>query len=267
MEMKDFSLEGKVALVTGASYGIGFAIAEGMAKAGATIVFNDIRQELVDKGLAAYEEAGVEAHGYVCDVTDEDAVQAMVKQIAQEVGVVDILVNNAGIIKRIPMCEMTAAQFRQVVDVDLNAPFIVSKAVIPGMIEKGHGKIINICSMMSELGRETVSAYAAAKGGLKMLTKNIASEYGEYNIQCNGIGPGYIETPQTAPLRERQAEAATRSTSSSSQRRRRRGGAPRRTLWVRRCSLPATLPTSSTAMCCMWTAASSPTSASSRNER
>ncbi len=208
MEMKDFSLEGKVALVTGASYGIGFAIAEGMAKAGATIVFNDIRQELVDKGLAAYREAGVEAHGYVCDVTDEDAVQAMVKQIAQEVGVIDILVNNAGIIKRIPMCEMTAAQFRQVVDVDLNAPFIVSKAVIPGMIEKGHGKIINICSMMSELGRETVSAYAAAKGGLKMLTKNIASEYGEYNIQCNGIGPGYIETPQTAPLRERQADGS-----------------------------------------------------------
>ena len=189
MEMKDFSLEGKVALVTGASYGIGFAIAEGMAKAGATIVFNDIRQELVDKGLAAYKEAGVEAHGYVCDVTDEDAVQAMVKQIAQEVGVIDILVNNAGIIKRIPMCEMTAA-------------------VIPGMIEKGHGKIINICSMMSELGRETVSAYAAAKGGLKMLTKNIASEYGEYNIQCNGIGPGYIETPQTAPLRERQADGS-----------------------------------------------------------
>ena len=138
----------------------------------------------------------MEAHGYVCDVTDEDAVQAMVKQIEQEVGVVDILVNNAGIIKRIPMCEMTAAQFRQVVDVDLNAPFIVSKAVIPGMIEKGHGKIINICSMMSELGRETVSAYAAAKGGLKMLTKNIASE------------PGYIETPQTAPLRERQADGS-----------------------------------------------------------
>ena len=185
MEMKDFSLEGKVALVTGASYGIGFAIAEGMAKAGATIVFNDIKQELVDKGLAAYKEAGVEAHGYVCDVTDEDAVQAMVKQIAQEVGVIDI-----------------------VVDVDLNAPFIVSKAVIPGMIEKGHGKIINICSMMSELGRETVSAYAAAKGGLKMLTKNIASEYGEYNIQCNGIGPGYIEPPQTAPLRERQADGS-----------------------------------------------------------
>ena len=116
-------------------------------------------------------------------------------------GVIDILVNNAGIIKRVPMLEMAAADFRKVIDIDLNGPFIVSKAVIPGMIKKGHGKIINICSMMSELGRETVSAYAAAKGGLKMLTKNIASEYGQYNIQCNGIGPGYIETPQTAPLR------------------------------------------------------------------
>ena len=202
----NFSLEGKIALVTGASYGIGFAIASAYAQAGATIVFNDIKQELVDKGLAAYKELGIEAHGYVCDVTDEDAVQAMVAKIEEEVGVIDILVNNAGIIKRIPMIEMTAAEFRQVINVDLNAPFIVSKAVIPSMIKKGHGKIINICSMMSELGRETVSAYAAAKGGLKMLTKNIASEYGQYNIQCNGIGPGYIATPQTAPLREIQPD-------------------------------------------------------------
>lgn len=199
--LKQFSLEGKVALVTGASYGIGFALATAMSECGATIVFNDIKQELVDKGLAAYKEIGIDAHGYVCDVTNEDMVQDMVKKIENEVGVIDILVNNAGIIKRIPMCDMTAAEFRQVIDVDLNAPFIVAKAVIPSMIKKGHGKIINICSMMSELGRETVSAYAAAKGGLKMLTKNIASEYGEFNIQCNGIGPGYIETPQTAPLR------------------------------------------------------------------
>ena len=152
-----------------------------------------------EKVLAAYKEEGINAHGYVCDVTNEDAVNAMVAQVEKEVGVIDILVNNAGIIKRIPMCEMSADQFRQVIDVDLNAPFIVSKAVIPSMIKKGHGKIINICSMMSELGRETVSAYAAAKGGLKMLTRNIASEYGEFNIQCNGIGPGYIATPQTAP--------------------------------------------------------------------
>ena len=198
---KNFSLEGKVAFVTGASYGIGFAIASAYAAAGATIVFNDIKQELVDKGIASYQEAGINAHGYVCDVTDETQVQATVKKIEEEVGVIDILVNNAGIIKRIPMLEMEASDFRKVIDVDLNAPFIVSKAVIPSMIKKGHGKIINICSMMSELGRETVSAYAAAKGGLKMLTRNIASEYGEYNIQCNGIGPGYIETPQTAPLR------------------------------------------------------------------
>ena len=208
MDMKAFSLEGKIALVTGASYGIGFAIAKGMAAAGATIVFNDIKQELVDKGLAAYKEAGIDAHGYVCDVTDEDAVNALVKKVEEEVGVIDILVNNAGIIKRIPMLEMSAKDFRQVIDVDLNAPFIVAKAVIPSMIKKGHGKIINICSMMSELGRETVSAYAAAKGGLKMLTRNIASEYGEYNIQCNGIGPGYIATPQTAPLRERQPDGS-----------------------------------------------------------
>ena len=206
--MVNFSLEGKVALVTGASYGIGFAIATGFAKAGAKIVFNDIKQELVDKGIASYKEIGIEAKGYVCDVTNEDQVNAMVAQIEQEVGPINILVNNAGIIKRIPMHEMTAAEFRQVIDIDLNGPFICSKAVIPTMMKMGGGKIINICSMMSELGRETVSAYAAAKGGLKMLTRNIASEYGQYNIQCNGIGPGYIATPQTAPLRERQADGS-----------------------------------------------------------
>jgi len=149
-----------------------------------------------------------DCHPVYCDVTDEAAVNATAAKIEQEVGVVDILVNNAGIIKRIPMTDMSAADFRQVIDVDLNAPFIVAKAVLPSMIKRGSGKIINICSMMSELGRETVSAYAAAKGGLKMLTKNIASEFGQYNIQCNGLGPGYIETPQTAPLRERQSDGS-----------------------------------------------------------
>ncbi len=201
-----FSLEGKIALVTGASYGIGFAIASALAEAGAVIVFNDINSDLVAKGLSEYKAKGIQAFGYVFDVTKEDEVNAAITVIEREVGVIDILVNNAGIIKRIPMCEMSAADFRQVIDVDLNGPFIVAKAVIPAMIRKGHGKIINICSMMSELGRETVSAYAAAKGGLKMLTRNIASEFGEHNIQCNGIGPGYIATPQTAPLRERQAD-------------------------------------------------------------
>ena len=205
---QNFDLTGKVALVTGASYGIGFAIAKALSAAGATICFNDLKQEFVDKGLANYAAEGIKAHGYVCNVCDEEGVQAMVKKIEEEVGVIDILVNNAGIIKRIPMTEMSASDFRKVIDVDLNAPFICSKAVIPAMIEKGHGKIINICSMMSELGRETVSAYAAAKGGLKMLTRNICSEYGEKNIQCNGIGPGYIETPQTAPLRMPQPDGS-----------------------------------------------------------
>ena len=206
--MVNFSLEGKVALVTGASYGIGFALATAFAEAGAKIVFNDIKQELVDKGLAAYKEKGIEAHGYVCDVTNEDQVNAMVAKIAEEVGPINILVNNAGIIKRIPMHEMKRAEFQQVIDIDLVGPFIVSSAVLPEMMERREGKIINICSMMSELGRETVSAYAAAKGGLKMLTRNICSEYGAYNIQCNGLGPGYIATPQTAPLRELQADGS-----------------------------------------------------------
>ena len=208
MDIKDFSLEGKIAWITGASYGIGFAIAKAYAACGATIVFNDISEELVNKGLASYKETGIKAYGFVCDVTDENAVNSLVNKIETEIGVVDILVNNAGIIRRIPMTEMSAEEFRKVIDVDLNAPFICAKAVIPSMIKKGHGKIINICSMMSELGRETVSAYAAAKGGLKMLTRNICSEYGEHNIQCNGIGPGYIATPQTAPLREKQPDGS-----------------------------------------------------------
>ena len=203
-----FSLEGKNAWITGASYGIGFNIAKAFAAAGAKIIFNDIKQELVDKGLEAYKAEGIDATGYVCDVTNEDQVKALVEQIHKEVGQIDILVNNAGIIKRIPMHEMKRAEFQQVIDIDLVGPFICSSAVIPEMMERKEGKIINICSMMSELGRETVSAYAAAKGGLKMLTRNICSEYGGYNIQCNGIGPGYIATPQTAPLRERQPDGS-----------------------------------------------------------
>ena len=176
-----FSLEGKNAWITGASYGIGFNIAKAFAAAGIkNIIFNDIKQELVDKGLAAYKEAGIEnVTGYVCDVTDENAVKELVERIHREVGQIDILVNNAGIIKRIPMHEMKRAEFQQVIDIDLVGPFIVSSAVIPEMMERREGKIINICS-----------------------------EYGEYNIQCNGIGPGYIATPQTAPLRERQPDGS-----------------------------------------------------------
>ena len=189
-----FSLEGKNAWITGTSYGIGFNIAKALAEAGANmIVFNDISEEAMQRGLENYKAAGIEnVKGYVCDVTDEEGVKALVEKIHAEVGQIDILVNNAGIIKRIPMHEMKRAEFQQVIDIDLVAPYICAAAVLPEMMERREGKIINICSMMSELGRETVSAYAAAKGGLKMLTRNICSEYGEYNIQCNGIGPGYI---------------------------------------------------------------------------
>ncbi len=199
-----FSLKGKTALVTGAAYGIGFAIAEALAGAGADIAFCCRSGEHLDTALENYRKKGIAAKGFICDVTDEAQLSDMIEKI----GAVDILVNNAGIIKRIPMTEMSVSEFKEVIDIDLTAPFICSKAVIPGMIKRGGGKIINVCSMMSELGRETVSAYASAKGGLKMLTKNIASEYGQYNIQCNGIGPGYIATPQTAPLREIQPDGS-----------------------------------------------------------
>lgn len=208
MKMDMFDLTGKIVLITGGAHSIGFALGVGFARAGATVCFNSSNEASLERGMQAYAEAGISVHGYVADVTDEAAVKAMISRIEEEVGVVDILVNNAGVIKRIPMTDMRVEDFAKVIDVDLIAPFICSKAVIPGMIAKGHGKIINICSMMSELGRETVSAYAAAKGGLKMLTRNICSEFGGANIQCNGIGPGYIATQQTAPLRERQADGS-----------------------------------------------------------
>jgi len=202
MDNNLFDLTGKVALVTGGSRGLGFMIGVGLGKSGAAVCFNASSEASVAKGMEEYMKAGIEARGYVCDVTDEKAVNKMVSKIEEEIGIIDILVNNAGIIKRIPMLEMSAEDFRRVIDVDLTAGFITAKAVIPGMIVKGHGKIINICSILSELGRETVSAYAAAKGGLKMLTRNIASEYGHYNIQCNGIGPGFMATDLTAQLQE-----------------------------------------------------------------
>ena len=207
--MDSFRLDGKVALVTGATYGIGMAMAEALGEAGARIAFNARHADKVAEAEKHYRELGFDAHGYVADVTDEAVVAELIAKIEADFGTTpDILVNNAGVIQRTPMLDMSAEDFRRVVDIDLNAPFIVSKACLPGMIAKGHGKIINICSMMSELGRETVSAYAAAKGALKMLTKNIASEYGEYNIQCNGMGPGYIATAQTAPLREVQPDGS-----------------------------------------------------------
>ena len=201
MSTKLFDLTGKVALVTGAVHGLGMAMAKGLGNAGATIVVNNHTKDSLESAVAEYKSCGLKAYGYVFDVTDDKAVEATIAKIEAEVGPIDILVNNAGIIKRTPIVDMETADFEQVIKVDLVGPFIVSKYVAKGMIERGGGKIINICSMMSELGRDTVSAYAAAKGGLKMLTKSMATEWAKFNIQTNGIGPGYFATSQTAPIR------------------------------------------------------------------
>lgn len=197
-----FDLTGKVALVTGATHGLGMAMATALAEAGAVLVVNDISKEKLDNAIEQYASKGIRVHGYVFDVTSEQAVKEAVAQIASEVGPIDVLINNAGIIKRVMALDMTLADWNAVLNVDLTSPFIMSRAVAPSMIERGGGKIINICSMMSELGRNYVSAYAAAKGGLKMLTRNLATEWASHNIQVNGIGPGYFATSQTAPLRE-----------------------------------------------------------------
>ncbi len=201
MSLSLFDLTGKRALVTGATHGLGMAMATGLAKAGAQIIINDISQEKLDTAIKEYANNGIKAYGFVFDVTDEAAVKTYVDKIETEIGPIDILINNAGIIKRIPVIEMEVADWEQVLKIDLTGPFIMAKHIGKHMIERRAGKIINMCSMMSELGRETVSAYAAAKGGLKMLTKNLATEWAKYNIQINGIGPGYFATSQTAPIR------------------------------------------------------------------
>lgn len=201
MSIELFSLKGKRALVTGGTHGLGMAIAKGLAGAGAEIIINDIFADKLEKAKAEYKEAGIAVHTYLFDVTSEEQVIENVKKIEAEVGPIDILVNNAGIIKRIPILDMKVEEYKDVLDIDLVAPFIMAKHIVPGMISRGHGKIINMCSMMSELGRDTVSAYAAAKGGLKMLTRSMATEWAKHNIQANGIGPGYFATEQTAPIR------------------------------------------------------------------
>ncbi len=197
-----FNLSGKLALVTGATHGLGMAMAKGIGQAGATVIINgNSSQEKIDKAVTAFRSEGIQTFGYRFDVTNENTVSKAVAQIEKEVASIDILVNNAGIIKRTPLVNMEVADFEQVIKVDLVSPFIVSKAVVKGMIKRKSGKIINICSMMSELGRNTVGAYAAAKGGLKMLTQNMCVEWAPYNIQVNGIGPGYFATEQTKPIR------------------------------------------------------------------
>lgn len=202
MSTELFNLEGKVALVTGATHGLGMAMAMGLGKAGATLVINGhSSQEKVDAALKEYRDAGITAHGYLFNVTDEAQVSAAVDKIESEVGPIDILVNNAGIIRRTPLLEMELDEWENVIKTDLTGVFVMTKPVVASMIKRGGGKVINICSMMSELGRNSVGAYAAAKGGLKMLTRNMATEWAKHNVQVNGIGPGYFATSQTAPIR------------------------------------------------------------------
>jgi gluconate 5-dehydrogenase len=201
MSINLFDLTGKRALITGGVHGLGMAMAKGLGHAGAELIVNNYSEDMLDEARAEYEAEGLKVHTYVFDVTDDKAVEEHIDLIEKEVGPIDILINNAGIIKRVPMEDMETEDFRAVVDVDLVGPFIVSKYVGRKMIKRRSGKIININSMMSELGRNTVSAYASAKGGLKMLTKNMATEWAKYNIQTNGIGPGYFATSQTAPIR------------------------------------------------------------------
>ena len=199
---KLFNLSGKTALITGGTHGLGMAMAKGLGEAGATLVINgNSSQEKLDAAVAQYKSWGLNAFGYKFNVTEEQEVIKAIATIEQEVGVIDILVNNAGIIKRTPLEDMEVADFEQVLKVDLVSPFIMAKYVIRGMMARKNGKIINICSMMSELGRNTVGAYAAAKGGLKMLTRNMATEWAKYDVQINGIGPGYFATEQTKPIR------------------------------------------------------------------
>lgn len=197
-----FDITGKIALVTGSTHGLGMSMAQGLGLAGATVVVNgNSSQEKLEEAVAAYKKLGINAVGYKFDVSNEQEVIAAIAKIQKEVGPIDILINNAGIIKRTPLVDMDVADFKQVIDIDLVSPFIVSKHVVKGMIARKQGKIINICSMMSQLGRNTVGAYAAAKGGLVMLTKNMATEWARHNVQVNGIGPGYFATSQTAPIR------------------------------------------------------------------
>jgi len=197
-----FDIKGKIALVTGSTHGLGMAMAKGLGHAGATIIINgNSSQPKIDEAVLEFNKEGITAFGYKFNVAVESEVIAAISKIESEVGPIDILINNAGIIKRIPLIEMEVSDFKEVVDIDLVSPFIVSKHVAKGMISRQQGKIINICSMMSELGRNGVGAYAAAKGGLKMLTKNMATEWAKHNIQVNGIGPGYFATSQTEPIR------------------------------------------------------------------
>lgn len=195
-----FDLTGKVALVTGSSRGLGYTLAEGLGRAGATVVLNGVNAERLDQSVKALAQAGIKAHGAAFDVTDAGQIQQQIARIEGEIGPVEILFNNAGIQIRRPLEQFDEADWRRIFDVNLTGAFLVAKAVAQGMIARRSGKIINICSIQSELARPTIAPYSATKGGLKMLTKGMATDWGRYNIQVNGLAPGYFVTEMTQPL-------------------------------------------------------------------
>jgi len=197
-----FDLTGRTALITGSGQGLGHALARGLAQAGAAIVLNGRHAAKLDDAATVLRAAGAKVATAAFDVTDGAATAREVARIEAEFAPIDILVNNAGIQRRAPLLEMTDAQWREVIETDLTSAFLVARAVAPRMIARGAGKIINICSLMSEVGRPSTGNYAAAKGGLKMLTRAMTVEWAKHNLQINGIGPGYFATEMTKPLVE-----------------------------------------------------------------
>lgn len=195
-----FNLRGKCALITGSSRGLGLTLTRGLAQAGARVILNGRDSGRLNAAVAELCEQDLDARGYSFDVTDCEALDAAVTQIESQCGAIDILVNNAGIQRRGALIDLAVGTWREMLEVNLTGPFLAAQRVARGMIDRGRGKIINICSLMSEVSRPTVAAYAAAKGGLKMLTRSMAVEWAKHNIQTNAIGPGYFLTDMTQPL-------------------------------------------------------------------
>jgi gluconate 5-dehydrogenase len=199
-----FDLSGKIALITGSSQGIGFGIARGLGQAGATIILNGRNEEKMNRAISALSSEGLKVYGYSFDVSDSNQIDQKISTIEREVGPVDILVNNAGIQKRGPLETIEESVWQEVIQTNLTAMFLMGKRVAKGMIARRSGKIINICSLMSEISRPTIAPYTASKGGVKMLTKAMAVDWAKYNIQVNGIGPGFIVTEMNEVLLEDQ---------------------------------------------------------------
>ncbi|TFH20094.1 MAG: SDR family oxidoreductase [Bacteroidia bacterium] len=201
--MKDlFSIEGKIALVTGSTGALGMAFTKGLAQQGATVILNGRNKKKLDGKVVELQNDGFKAFAYVFDVTNGALVNKAVQDIEREIGPIDILVNNAGIQVRAPLDEFKDEDWQNIIAVNLTGAYIVAKAVVQSMIKRRSGKIINIGSVQNELGRPNIAPYAASKGGLKMLTKGMAVDWAKYNIQVNGIGPGYFKTEMTKALYE-----------------------------------------------------------------